>query len=86
MQWSDDAAAVAAAVKELPAKAGLPPGAPVFVGGASSGGSLALRLPLLVRFAGAFGGARHSRGRSMLRGLRGLCLNANRHACCAATG
>lgn len=41
---------------QFPAKLGLPAGAPVFVDGASSGGSLALRLPRLVKFSGIIGG------------------------------
>ncbi len=41
---------------QFPAKLGLPAGAPVYVDGASSGGSLALRLPRLVKFNGVVGG------------------------------
>lgn len=41
---------------QFPAKLGLPAGAPVYVDGASSGGSLALRLPRLVKFGGVIGG------------------------------
>ena len=41
---------------QFPAKLGLPAGAPVYVDGASSGGSLALRLPRLVKFSGIIGG------------------------------
>ncbi|PRW50941.1 hypothetical protein C2E21_5329 [Chlorella sorokiniana] len=50
-----DAPAVVEVISTFPAKLGLPAGAPVYVDGASSGGSLALRLPRLVKFSGVIG-------------------------------
>lgn len=53
--WKNDAAAVAEAVRSLPKWVKLPPGAPVVLDGASSGGSLALRLPSIVAVSGVIG-------------------------------
>lgn len=54
--WSDDAGAAADAARQLPTRLGLPPGAPVYLMGTSSGGSLALRLCRLVDVDGVVGG------------------------------
>lgn len=54
--WADDAAAAADALRSLRSRLRLPPGARIFVNGASSGGSLGLRLPSIVAFNGAVGG------------------------------
>lgn len=54
--WGADASAVVQLVRQLPKQLGLPKGAPVYLDGASSGGSLALRLPLEVEVAGVIGG------------------------------
>ena len=54
--WGDDAPAAARLVRWLPKRLGLPRGAPVYLDGASSGGSLALRLPLEVDVDGVVGG------------------------------
>lgn len=43
-------------MRQLPALLKLPPGAPVYADGASSGGSIALRLPRLVKLDGVIGG------------------------------
>lgn len=55
--------------RQLPALLKLPPGAPVYADGASSGGSIALRLPRLAKLDGAIGGkllgALEGRGESM---------------------
>lgn len=55
--WNADAVAAAELVRTLPKRLGMRPGAPVYVDGASSGGSIALRLPLEVAVAGVVGGA-----------------------------
>ena len=57
-EWSRDADAVAQAVQQLPGMLGLPPGAPVYLDGVSSGGSVALRLPSRynITVAGVIGG------------------------------
>lgn len=58
--------------RQLPALLKLPPGAPVYADGASSGGSIALRLPRLAKLDGAIGGkllgALEGRGESMAAG------------------
>lgn len=51
-----DAKAAAEVVKQLPAMLKLPTGAPVYADGASSGGSIALRLPRLAKLDGVIGG------------------------------
>lgn len=54
--WSADASAAVQLIRWLPKELGLPPGAPVYLNGASSGGSMALRLPLEVAVDGLVGG------------------------------
>ncbi|PRW21108.1 multidrug resistance-associated 1 isoform X3 [Chlorella sorokiniana] len=54
-QWGADAKAAAEVVKQLPALLKLPLGAPVYADGASSGGSIALRLPRLAKLDGVIG-------------------------------
>lgn len=56
--WGADAAAAVQLIRWLPKELGLPAGAPVYLDGASSGGSLALRLPLEVDVDGVVGGER----------------------------
>lgn len=69
-KWADDAAAVAEAVAALPRLLRLPRHTKVFLDGASSGGSLALRLPQVARVDGVVGGGCMGRG-ACVSGVRG---------------
>lgn len=60
--WNADAKAAAELVRTLPKRLGMRPGAPVYVDGASSGGSIALRLPMEVAVDGIVGGAKEHAG------------------------
>lgn len=58
LRRGDDAKAAADVLRKLPALLRLPKGAPVYADGASSGGSIVLRLPRLVKLDGVVGGER----------------------------